>query len=65
MLVFTQEVTYTSPGIQTSLLKILGDMIRKSVCDGVKEAKMFSLLPINIPGVLLFSRLKSKCFVPK
>ena len=39
-----RNAMYTSPGIQNSLLKILGDMIRKSVCDGVKEAKMFSLL---------------------
>ena len=39
-----RNAIYTSPGIQNSLLKILGDMIRKSVCDGVKEAKMFSLL---------------------
>ena len=39
-----RNAIYTSPGIQNSFLKILGDLIRKSVCDGVKEAKMFSLL---------------------
>ena len=39
-----RNAIYTSPGIQNTMLKILGDMIRKSVCDGVKEAKMFSLL---------------------
>jgi len=39
-----RNAVYTSPSIQNLMLKILGDLIRKSVCDGVKEAKMFSLL---------------------
>lgn len=39
-----RNAVYISPGIQNLMLKILGDLIRKSVCDGVKEAKMFSLL---------------------
>ena len=36
--------TYTLSGIQNAILAILGDIVRGWVCNGVKEAKMFSLL---------------------
>ena len=39
-----RNATYTSAGIQNSILKILGDIVRNVVCNGVKEAEMFSLL---------------------
>ena len=39
-----RNASYTSPGIQNSLLHILADTVRKTVCDGVKEAGMFSIL---------------------
>ena len=39
-----RNATYTSAGIQNSILKIFGDTVRNVVCDGVKEAEMFSLL---------------------
>lgn len=35
---------YTSPDIQNTLLRIMGDMVRSAVCDGVKKAGAFSLL---------------------
>ena len=39
-----RNATSTSPGIQNSLLHILADTVRNPVCDGVKEAGMFSIL---------------------
>ena len=39
-----KNATYTSAGIQNSILTILGDMIRNEVCDEVKEVKLFSIL---------------------
>ena len=39
-----QNATYLSPEIQNLLLKIMGNMMRKSVADGVKRAGYFSLL---------------------
>ena len=39
-----RNATYTSAGIQNSILKILGDIVRNIVCNGVIEAGMFSLL---------------------
>ena len=39
-----RNATHTSAGIQNLILKILGDMVRNVVCNGVKEAEMFSLL---------------------
>ena len=38
------NATYTSPDIQNMLLQIMGDMVRKSICDGVRQAGFFSLL---------------------
>ena len=39
-----QNATYTSACIQNLILKILGDIVRNVVCNGVKEAEMFSFL---------------------
>ena len=39
-----RNATYTSAGVQNSILKILGDIVRNTVCNGVKKAEMFSLL---------------------
>ena len=39
-----RNATYTSSGIQNTILAILGDIVRTRVCNDVKEAKMFSLL---------------------
>ena len=39
-----RNATYTSAGIQNSILKILVDIVRNTVCNGVIEAGMFSLL---------------------
>ena len=39
-----RNATYTSPDIQNMLLQIMGDMVRKSICDGVRQAGFFSLL---------------------
>ena len=38
------NATYTSNGTQNAILVILGDIIRNRVCNGAKEAKMFSFL---------------------
>ena len=39
-----RNATYISAGIQNSILKILGDIVRNVVCNDIKEAEMFSLL---------------------
>ena len=39
-----RNATYTSAGIQNSILAILGDMVRDAVCNEIKEVKIFSLL---------------------
>ena len=35
---------YTSPEIQNSLLHIMGDMVRKMICDSVQQAGFFTLM---------------------
>jgi len=39
-----RNAMYTSPGVQNLILTILGDMVRNSICDHIKEAKIFSSL---------------------
>ena len=39
-----QNATYLSPEIQNLLLHIMGDMLRKLISDGVRQASFFSLL---------------------
>ena len=36
--------TYTSPEIQNSILHVMGDMVRKMVSDGVKQAGLYTLM---------------------
>ena len=36
--------TYTSPGIQNELLDIIGENIRDSTINEIKDAKMFTLI---------------------
>ncbi len=38
------NATYLSPEVQNQLLHIMGDMVRKSVCDSVRQAGLFSLI---------------------
>ena len=40
----TKNGLYTSPEIQNCILHIMGDMVRKMVCDGVKNAGIFTLM---------------------
>ena len=35
---------YIAPAIQNTLLTIMGSMVRKSVCDGARDAEFFSIL---------------------
>ena len=35
---------YTSPEIQNSLLRVMGDMVRKMICDSVQQAGFFTLM---------------------
>ena len=39
-----RNAMYTSPGIQNTILSLLGGMVRKEICDGVTNAEVFSLL---------------------
>ena len=39
-----RNAMYTSPEIQNSLLHIMGDMVRKMICDGVQQAGFFTLM---------------------
>ena len=39
-----RNTMYTSPEIQNSLLHIMGDMVRKMICDGVQQAGFFTLM---------------------
>ena len=39
-----RNATYSSPGIQNSLLNILGNMVRRTICSDVRDAGVFSLL---------------------
>ena len=41
-----KSTTYTSPGIQNELLNIIGENIRDSTINEIKDAKMFSLILI-------------------
>ena len=36
--------TYTSPGIQNELLNVIGENIRDSTINQIKEARMFALI---------------------
>ena len=42
-----QNATYLSPEIQNLLLHIMGNMIRKLISDGVKQAGFFHCLQMN------------------
>ncbi len=42
-----RNATYFSPEIQNEFLKIMGNVVRKSVVEGVKKAGYFSLLQMN------------------
>ena len=39
-----RNAAYTSPEIQNSLLNILGNMVRRTICSDVRDAGVFSLL---------------------
>ena len=39
-----RNAIYTSPDIQNSLLNILANLVRTAICNGVREADMFSVL---------------------
>ena len=39
-----RNAVYTSPDIQNSLLNVMANMVRKKICNAVREAGVFSLL---------------------
>ena len=39
-----ENTTYTSPGIQNSVLQTMGEMLRSQICVEVKKSRVFSLL---------------------
>ncbi len=39
-----KNAVYTSPSIQNSLLNVMANMVRKTICNAVREAGVFSLL---------------------
>lgn len=39
-----RNAKYTSPEIQNTLLEIMGNMVRKTICDNIREAGVFSLM---------------------